>query len=73
MDISEGSLREPLEDFKVVLKELASFSDELAAKPMIVVANKMDAAQDPARVKSLQAAAKERRKLPFFKISGGDG
>ena len=74
VDVSEGSLREPLEDFKVVLKELSSFSDDLAAKPMIVVANKMDAAQDPARVKSLQAAAK-RRKIPFFKISAvtGDG
>jgi GTP-binding protein len=72
VDISEGSARDPLEDFKVVLKELASFSDELAAKPMIVVANKMDAAQDPARVKSLQAAAR-RRKLPFFKISAVTG
>jgi GTP-binding protein len=72
VDVSEGSNREPLEDFKVVLKELANFSDELAAKPMIVVANKMDAAQDPARIKSLQAAAR-RRKLPFFKISAVTG
>jgi len=72
VDVSEGSLREPLEDFKIVLKELANFSDDLAAKPMIVVANKMDSAQDPARVKSLQAAAK-RRKLPFFKISAVTG
>ena len=72
VDVSEGSAREPLEDFKIVLKELANFSDELAAKPMIVVANKMDAAQDPARVKSLQAAAK-RRKFAFFKISAVTG
>ena len=72
VDVSEGSLREPLEDFKIVLKELASFSDDLAAKPMLVVANKLDAAQDPARIKSLQAAAK-RRKLPFFKISAVTG
>ena len=74
VDVAEGSAREPLEDFKIVLSELANFSDDLAAKPMLVVANKMDAAQDPARIKSLQAAAK-RRKLPFFKISAvtGDG
>ena len=72
VDVSEGSAREPLEDFKIVLKELASFSDDLASKPMIVVANKLDAAQDPARIKSLQAAAK-RRKLPFFKISAVTG
>jgi GTP-binding protein len=72
VDVSEGSSREPLEDFKIVLKELANFSDELAAKPMIVVANKMDAAQDPVRIKALQAAAR-RRKLPFFKISAVTG
>lgn len=72
VDVSEGSAREPLEDFKIVLKELASFSDELAAKPMFVVATKLDAAQDSKRIQSLERAAK-RRKLPFFKISAVTG
>ena len=35
------------DDFETVMRELASFSEELAKKPMIVVATKMDAAQDP--------------------------
>ncbi len=39
---------------------------------MIVVATKMDAAQDPARGKSLQKIAK-KRKLPFMKISSVTG
>ena len=72
VDVSEGSNRKPLEDFKILLRELASFSEELAAKDMIVVANKMDAAQDPARVKSLKAAAR-RRNLPLFEISAVTG
>ena len=47
VDVSEASGRDPVEDFEIVMRELASFSEDLAAKPMIVVATKMDAAQDP--------------------------
>lgn len=74
VDVSEGSMRDPVEDYKVVLNELKSFSEDLAKKPMIVVATKMDSAQDTDRVKRLQAAAR-RRKMPFVKISAvtGDG
>ena len=39
---------------------------------MIVVATKMDAAQDPARVESLRKLAEERG-LPFFEISSVTG
>jgi GTPase len=55
-----------------VMAELASFSEDLAAKPMIVVATKMDAAQDPARVESLRQIAAQRG-LPFFEISSVTG
>src|SRR3989442_8801177 len=54
VDVSEASGREPVEDFETVMRELESFSPELAAKPMLVVASKMDAAQDAARVESLR-------------------
>jgi len=56
----------------VVLKELARFSPDLAAKPMIVVATKLDSAQDPERVESLRRMAAERG-LPFFAISSVTG
>lgn len=72
VDVSEMSGREPAADFHVILGELGSFSETLAAKPMFVVATKMDAAQDPARVESLEAAAKERG-LPVFRISAVTG
>jgi len=72
VDVSEMSGREPKHDFDVILEELASFSDELAAKPMFVVATKMDAAQDPKRVESLKRKA-QRRGLKFFKISAATG
>ena len=74
VDVSEFSGRDPKHDFDVILAELASFSEELARKPMFVVATKMDAAQDRKRVESLQRKAK-RNGLPFFRISAvtGDG
>jgi len=72
VDVSESSGRDPVHDFEIVMHELASFSEELAKKPMLVVATKLDAAQDPKRVKSLKALARKRA-LPFFQISSVTG
>ncbi len=60
VDVSDTG-RDPVHDFEVILAELASFSDDLAKKPMIVVATKMDAAQDPKRVAALQTTREETR------------
>jgi len=38
VDVSEMSGREPVSDFDIVMDELRNFSEELVAKPMIVVA-----------------------------------
>jgi len=72
VDVSEGSGRDPVNDFDVVMKELASFSPALPAKPMIVVATKMDVAQDPDRVEALRKMAEDKG-LPFYAISGVTG
>jgi GTP-binding protein len=72
VDVSEMSGRDPVQDFEIVMQELASFSDDLAQKPMILVATKMDAAQDPDRVAALRRVA-GRRELPFFEISSATG
>jgi GTP-binding protein len=72
VDVSEESGRSPVEDFEIILQELASFSEALIAKPMIVVATKMDAAQDPDRVTALRDLARERG-LAFFEISSATG
>jgi GTPase len=72
VDVSEATGRDPVEDFEIVMGELASFSEELVRKPMIVVASKMDVAQDASRVEALRALAAERG-LAFFEISSATG
>jgi GTP-binding protein len=70
--VSEATGRDPVHDFEVVMAELASFSDDLAHKPMMVVATKIDSAQDPERIASLEKLARERG-LPFYEISSVTG
>ena len=72
VDVSGASGRDPVEDFDTITDELQRFSPEVAVKPQIVVANKMDAVDDPDRVKALERHVK-RRKLPFLKISAASG
>src|SRR5450755_1769804 len=72
VDVSESSGRDPVEDFEIILRELASYSETLAAKPMIVLATKMDVAQDRTRVHALRDLARERG-LAFFEISSASG
>lgn len=72
VDVSEFSGREPVSDFETVMSELEAFSADLLTKPMIVIATKMDAAQDSSRVESLRALAEEKD-LPFFAISSVTG
>jgi GTP-binding protein len=72
VDVSEASGKDPVEAFEIVNRELASFSAELAAKPMIVVATKLDAAQDAERVAALREHAKKLG-LEFREISSATG
>lgn len=72
VDVSEMSGREPDQDFHIILKELASFSEELSKKRMFCVATKMDSAQDPERVEKLEKAAKALN-MPMFRISAVTG
>lgn len=72
VDVSDFSGRDPVHDFDVILEELASFSQALAEEPMIVVASKIDACQDPSRIAALREKA-EKKSLPFFEISSVTG
>jgi GTPase len=72
VDVSGSSGRDPIEDFDTILEELRLFDAAVAAKPQIVVANKIDAVDDPARVKALARHVK-KRKLPFMPISAVTG
>jgi GTP-binding protein len=72
VDVSEFSGREPAHDFDVILSELREFSEEMLAKPMIVVASKTDACQDPTRIDAVRDKAREHGSQ-FFAISSVTG
>ena len=57
VDVSSVSGREAVEDYRTVNHELAAYNPTLAARPQIVVATKIDALDDPARLESLRQAA----------------
>ncbi len=72
IDVSDGSGREdPLEDYKVISAELASFGHGLAEKPVLIAASKADVA-NPEKLKRVRAMAK-RRELAFYEISAVSG
>ncbi|HEY7307272.1 MAG TPA: GTPase ObgE [Bryobacteraceae bacterium] len=72
VDVSDFSGRDPAHDFDIILEELASFGENLAAKPMIVVANKIDSCQNVARIEAVKAKARDRD-FPFYSISAITG
>jgi len=72
VDSSEFTGREAEHDFDVILEELRSFSEDLADKPMIVVASKVDACQDPERIEAIKRKAKAAN-MPFMKLSSVTG
>jgi GTP-binding protein len=77
VDVSSASGRDPVEDFDVIMKELALFpgrdaaGEQLQDKPMIVVANKIDALDDPERLAALRTHVETR--LPFYAVSAATG
>ena len=50
--------RDPLDDYKIINNELALYADELAARPRIVVANKIDVAGTEEALERLKAQVK---------------
>ena len=72
VDTSDANDRDPIRDFEIIMHELAAFSPELAEKPMIVVATKLDATTDRAHLDELRAFAAERG-LEFHAVSSATG
>jgi GTP-binding protein len=54
VDVAEQSGRDPVEDYRVILKELESFSPTVASKPMLLVASRVDAAGEGYRLMALR-------------------
>jgi GTP-binding protein len=68
IDVAEHSGRDPLEDYDVILNELKSFSPVVAAKPMLLVASRIDAVGEGDRLIRLREFCAERG-LPLHEIS----
>ena len=72
VDVSGASGRDPGEDFDTIRRELELYNRSLIDKPELVVANKIDAVDEPSRLATLEARAHSLG-LPFFKISAVTG
>ena len=68
IDVSGLEGRNPVEDFKIINKELKKYSEKLSIRKQIIVANKADAMQDENLYKELEKMAKEKN-MEIFKIS----
>lgn len=68
VDVSSLSGRDAVADYEIINRELAKYDADLAARPQIVVATKIDALDEPDRLESLRKRAKKDRN-PFFAIS----
>ncbi|MFL6294239.1 MAG: GTPase ObgE, partial [Actinomycetes bacterium] len=64
--------RDPERDLAALEAELAAYDPELADRPAMVVANKIDLPEGRARLPEAEAAAK-RRGLPCFGVSAATG
>jgi GTP-binding protein len=79
IDVSSASGRDPVSDFTVIARELELFAgggDDtavlLSQKPRIAVANKIDALDDPDRLRRLEKHLK-KLKVPLYPISAVTG
>jgi GTP-binding protein len=68
VDVSSASGRDALSDYETVDRELAAYNPDLATRPQIVVATKMDALEDPERLATLKRQAEADGKS-FLAIS----
>lgn len=72
IDVSGSEGRNPIEDFKVINKELKKYSEKLSTRKQILVANKVDAMQDEKLYSDLENLAKDND-MEIFKISAVTG
>ncbi len=79
IDVSSATGRDPVHDYEIICRELETFAGsgddtaaELATKPRIAVANKMDALDDPSRLEAL-ARHLDARGVALYPISAVTG
>jgi GTP-binding protein len=68
VDVSSSSGRDTVSDYEIINRELASYSSDLAKRPQIVVATKIDILEEPERINKLQQRALQDGRI-FTSIS----
>jgi GTP-binding protein len=68
VDVSSVTGRDPVADYETINRELAAYDANLATRPQIVVATKIDALDEPERLERLKLRAAEDER-PFYAIS----
>jgi GTP-binding protein len=72
IDVSGMTGRDPVADFETIREELERYRPELADKPALAAANKMDVGPDAAVIEALDAHLTARG-VPMFRISAATG
>jgi len=72
IDTAEQSGRSPVEDYRVIMEELKSFSPVVASKPMLLVASRIDAAGSGERLAALREFCRVRS-MALLEISSVTG
>lgn len=72
VDVSSLSGRSAVEDYEIINRELANYNEDLAARPQIVIATKIDSLDEPERLELLKerAAADGREFLSISSVTG---
>ncbi|HVF55704.1 MAG TPA: GTPase ObgE [Pyrinomonadaceae bacterium] len=68
VDVSSISGRDPVDDYETINRELAAYDEQLAERPQIVVATKLDALDEAERLERLRERVKDDGRQ-FFEIS----
>lgn len=72
LDIAGTEGRDPVDDFNKINEEIKKYSEKLATRKQIIVANKADSMQDDDNFKKIEKVAKDK-KIKIFKISAVTG
>ena len=68
IDISGQEGRNPVKDFYTIQEELKKYNEKLSKRKQIIVANKIDVAQDDTNLKELEKVA-QKENMELYKIS----
>lgn len=71
LDMAGSEGRDPLEDFQIIQEELQKYSADLAQRPMMIVANKMDLTGAEENLERFQEALGD--KYEIFPVSAATG